>query len=283
MKNKFETRQLAHAYLFSGQDLESIRNFAKRFSKLVNCLYYKSNGREICSIDEKRKVCQNCRMAERGNYLDFMIVKSANSESSLENGRDMMNIEIEQIRQAQDFLALKPYYGNYKFLIVDDAERMTFQAQSCFLKTLEEPRGKTIIFLISSKPSMLLPTVSSRCQEIKFFYQGTYEILNEEQELFSDLKKIMGLELAEKFQYAKNADLQDQNFSKILGVLRKYFRQLLLFKIGVISEPPLSFSAKSYTAHQVKKIIELIENISHQATQNNINNKMALEVILMEI
>lgn len=268
LKNKFKTGKMPHAFLFSGPKESEKNLFAKELVKFISC----SEKEKPCQI------CQNCRMIEKENFPDLLVVKSINSESSIKNEKDMMVIEIEQIRQAQNFLALKSYYGGYKFLIVDDAERMTFEAQSCFLKTLEEPRGKTIIFLISSKPHMILQTIYSRCQEIKFFYREHYEFSDQEQKILSDLGKVMGSELAEKFQYAKNTNLEGENFNKILGVLRKHLRHLLLAKAGVEKAENVN-----YPMSKIKKAIELIEDISRQAEISNINNKMALEVILMEI
>jgi DNA polymerase III delta prime subunit len=50
-------------------------------------------------------------------------------------------IQIAKIREAQNFLSFKSYYGGFKSVIVQDAEKMNQEAQSCFLKTLEEPKG----------------------------------------------------------------------------------------------------------------------------------------------
>jgi len=279
LKNKFETGQMAHAYLFSGKDLELIKNFAKSFAKSLNCLYYKSHGRGICGVDEKEEICQNCMMIEKGIFSDLMIVKSEDSESSLKNKKDMMEITIGQIRNAAIFLGYTAYYEGYKVLIIEDSERMTFEAQNCFLKTLEEPKGETIIFLVSSKPDLLLPTILSRCQEIRFFHCGQYDILKSEEVILENLRKIMDSELAERFQYVKNANLEGKNFNEILMVMRKHFRNLLLSKINEEAN-----SARSnYSIKNLKNIIELIENINRQADITNINSKLALEMLLMEI
>lgn len=268
LKNKFELGNLSHAYLFSGHKESKKELFANEFVKLINC----RESKKPCQN------CQNCRMIEKKGFLDLLVISSQNSESSLKNEKDMMEISVGQIRNLRNFLSYKPYYGNFKIVLIENAERMTFEAQSCFLKTLEEPKGKTIIFLVSSKPDMILPTIFSRCQEIKFFYKGKHEMSKDEEIIFENLKKSIGSQLAEKFKYAKNTDLEGENFSKIMGVLRKYFRQLMLSKIGL-----LNLEVKNYPIEKIRKIIGLIESISRQADTGNINNKMALEIILMEI
>lgn len=263
LKNKFKFIQLGHAYLLSGKDTESIQSFAKDFVKYVNCN----------EINKSCGGCYNCNMIERESFPDLIVVKSQQSDSSLKNEKDMMNIEIEQIREVQNFLALKSFYGSFKAVIIEHSERMTREAQNCFLKNLEEPKGKTLILLISSMPEMLLPTIASRCEEIKFLGQN-----NETVELPKELSNIIHLDLAEKFKYVKNTNLDDDNFHRVLNGLQRYFRNLLLVKIGVIKG-----EVHHYSALKLKKIIELIENISYQSNTGNINNKLALEIVLIEL
>ena len=317
LKNKFEVGQLGHAYLLSGPEQTEKELFAKEFIKLINCTY-RINGRQFCKTGKDSGFCQNCSMIERGAFPDLSIIKSANSESSVKNvpmvpiksepsrildkvgKKNTMNISIEQIRELQNFLSYKSYYGGFKAIIIDNAERMTFEAQNCFLKTLEEPKGKTIIFLILSKPDLLLPTIISRCQEIKFFQTGKYEFSKEEQEVLKDLLSVIKSDLATKFQYAKRVNLEEGNLNKILEILQRYLRDLLLFKIGTIKTMERNFFDHYSTPRssmttgvpagidsigilKLKQIIKLIENISHQSSTTNINPKLALEIVLMEI
>ncbi len=81
---------------------------------------------------------------------------------------DETKIYIEDIRDLKTFLSLRPYYGPYQLVIVDDAHRLTPEASNAFLKLLEEPTGKVIFALITSQPQELLPTISSRGQHISF-------------------------------------------------------------------------------------------------------------------
>jgi DNA polymerase-3 subunit delta' len=78
-------------------------------------------------------------------------------------------ISIEQIRDLIRKISLKPFYSKYKVAVIDAAHKMTLEAQNCFLKTLEEPRGDSVIILISENENFLLSTIVSRCQKIKFF------------------------------------------------------------------------------------------------------------------
>ncbi len=283
LKNKFEAGQLRHAYLLSGNEkTEKKFLFAKELIKLVNCLPFQALAKEGQVKEKPCYVCQNCKMVEKEIFLDLMIIKSQDSESSMKNRKDMLKIEISQIRTVQNFLNYKPYYGNFKAVIIENAERMTLEAQNCFLKSLEEPKGRTIIFLISSKSELLLPTIFSRCQEIKFLTNsGTLEENSEEKEILKDLPKVISSDLAEKFSYVKAVNLDGDNFNKILNAFQKYFRNLLLMKIGV-SKGNLKDN-NIYSIVRLKKIIRLIDSISFKLNISNINNKLALEILLLEI
>lgn len=269
---RYKTNQLAHAYVFFGQKAANKEVFAKELAKFINCLYPK----ESKGCDQ----CQNCKMIESEHFPDLFLVRSMQSESSLKNGADMMEIEINQVRSIQNFLSYKPYYGNAKTVIVEDAERMNQESQHCFLKSLEEPKGKTLILLLTQKPGLLMPTIASRCQQITFFY-GKQEISKEEQSTLDNLIKITSDDLAEKFRYVKIANLDGNNFEKILESLQGYFRELLLVKFQVLQER--NQSTRNYSITQLKKILRLIERLKHQLTFGNINKKLALEILLMEL
>lgn len=75
-------------------------------------------------------------------------------------------IGIDQIRQLQRQLSLKPYCSKTQIAIIPEAEKLTIPAQNAMLKLLEEPPANTIIILSAPTPERLLPTVVSRCQII---------------------------------------------------------------------------------------------------------------------
>jgi len=304
LKKRFESNQLSHAYLFAGPEEIGKRKFALELIKMINCQ----------GNDEKGE-CQNCKLIENEKHPDVLMV---------EVKKDKSEIEISQIREVQQFLSLKPYYSSFKAVIIDEAQKMNQEAQSCFLKTLEEPKGRTILILISSRPEILLPTILSRCQLIKFFACPITEIKNylikngaseEKAEMFSsisegksgraiklflepdkmekekkilkEVQEICGLDLASKFQYVKN--LPEEDFDNLINSFRRYFRYLLFLKIMgsdfKISNyyPSPSEKLKLYSIAKIKQIIKLIEVIDFRFLTTNINPKLALEILLLEL
>jgi DNA polymerase-3 subunit delta' len=71
-------------------------------------------------------------------------------------------------RPIQTFLSVRSMLGGRKVVIIDDAEKMTEQAQNCLLKTLEEPPPDSVLILVTSDRHSLFPTIVSRCQVINF-------------------------------------------------------------------------------------------------------------------
>ncbi|MEK7562333.1 MAG: AAA family ATPase [Patescibacteria group bacterium] len=246
LKNKFERDQLSHAYLFTGQEGLGKKIFAKNFVELIGC-----------------------------KFPDLMVVEP-------EGGKE---ISIAKIREVQNFLAYKSYNGGFKVVIVNDAHLMNQEAQNCFLKTLEEPKGKTILILVTSKPEMLLPTIFSRCQTIKFLGRPVQDPkkIDEENKILQDALKVVRCELSEKFKYAKSIDFEKQNAAEIVEVLQKYLRHLLMVKIGINKPDQADENFLKYSAFEIKKIINLTEEILNKLLFTNANPKLALEILLMDI
>ena len=137
-----EERQLAHAYLFTGLEMTGKFLFAREIAA-------RANGRtEVGEFDP-----------------DLKIVTPNTAEGETK-------IYVEDIRDIKAFLSLRPYRGPYKFVIVDNADRLTVEAANALLKSLEEPTPNTVLILVSSQPRQLLATVSSRCQEVRFLPHG---------------------------------------------------------------------------------------------------------------
>lgn len=277
LKKKFESDQLSHAYLFSGARGIGKEAFAMEFVKLVNCL----GESKPCGK------CVNCQAIERNNFPDLLVIKSVNSISSIKNKKDSLEIDVSQIRDAQNFLSYKSYYGSFKSVIVEDAERMNTEAQSCFLKTLEEPKGKTLLILVSSKPDMLLSTITSRCQTVKFFRPKDLPLNSEKMErsqaILKDLMSVINSDLSDKFKYTKALDFEEQSLGEILEVLQRYFRDLLLEETGVGKKSGGEVLLKKYSLEKLKNILNLIEDINNKFLFTNINQKIALEILLMEL
>ncbi|WAW15019.1 ATP-binding protein [Peptostreptococcus equinus] len=125
--------QLTNAYVFTGPEGVGKAKLAREFSK------------EIMGV-------------RLDNTSDFIEINPKKDEST---------IKIEAIRSINNSINIKPY-GKYKIYLINDADKMTVQAQNALLKTLEEPSSYGIIILITKNKDLLLETILSRCIELKF-------------------------------------------------------------------------------------------------------------------
>lgn len=260
LQRKYRENQLAHAYIFAGGNPKEMIDFSKRLVKSI--------------VGEKHFD----NVIDQEQFPDLLVVRSLQSDSSLKNEKDMMEIDVGQIRQVNNFLSYTSYYGSYKIVIIENAERLNQEAQSCLLKTLEEPRGRTLIILLSVKPESLMPTILSRTQLLKFLGESLAEISPPEKKLIADLEDLLVSDLASKFLYAKKVDFDTQSLESILVVWQRYFRELLLESFG------LGLNKKhNLKPEKIKKILQAIETLQFQTMKFNVNAKLALETLLLEI
>jgi DNA polymerase III delta' subunit len=271
LKKKAESHDLSHAYLFCGQEGIGKKEVAIELVQFIHCVAKNKPCNE----------CRPCKLIQSQTYPDLLVVTSAESKSSVKDQVDKQEIDVTQIRAVQQFLSYKAYYGVLKTVIIENADRMNIQAQSCFLKTLEEPKGNTLIILITSRPDTLLQTIGSRCQAVKFFPFEKYQVSNQEQNTLQQLLGVMQGDLAAKFQYAKQVNLEGGNFPNILTVLERYFRQVLLATLGVVKNDTLP--VKKYSVEKLQYIISLIAELHQQTLTTNTNAKLALEILLIEV
>lgn len=309
LKKTLELNRLSHAYLLSGPESLGKKTLAIEFIKLINC---QKDGIKKKPCGE----CSNCKMIQKNGFADLSII-GPKIESEGEN-----SIQISQIRELQKFLSFRPYYDEWKSVVLDEAEKMTQEAQSCLLKTLEEVKGKVLLFLISSHPELLLPTIYSRCQTIKFLPVNNSEIkkyilsqgisekkaemltdisqgrpgrvidfilnpekLEKEIKILKEISETFNSDLASRFNYLKNVTINKE----FLEALQKLFRYNLLLKTGVKELSGLGYfpepseKLKSSSVSKIKKIIKLIDNINFLIFSTNVNPKLALELLFLEI
>ncbi len=93
----------------------------------------------------------------------FHITRTPNEKTG--RMRDM--IVADDVRRLNQFLQLSAADGGRRVVILDCADEMNVQAANALLKMLEEPPARTILLLISHQPSRLLPTIRSRCRELR--------------------------------------------------------------------------------------------------------------------
>lgn len=139
---------ISHAYIINGEKSMGKAMLAKAFTMAIMC---DGGGSEPCMECEScRKISNNC------NPDVIKLIRDEKKKTDV--------IGIDEIRQQIiSTMYEKPYSGDHKVYIIDDADKMNIQAQNAILKTLEEPPGYAVLILITTNVSRLLPTIISRC------------------------------------------------------------------------------------------------------------------------
>jgi DNA polymerase-3 subunit delta' len=148
IRRVIETGRVHHAYLFTGMEGIGKRLVALNMAKALNCVH---QAGEACDC------CRSCQLMAQGMHPDLILIEPTGE-----------SIKIDQIRELQQSIALKPYEARWRVIIIDGAEQLTREAANALLKTLEEPPSQTTIILVASAVEGLPPTVVSRCQRIRF-------------------------------------------------------------------------------------------------------------------
>ncbi len=102
--------------------------------------------------------CAACTRIARGVHPDVVIVEPGDSGA----------IKIDQVRDVVDRAMYRPFEGRRRVVIIDQADALVAAAQNALLKTLEEPPSSSVFILVTSRPDVLLPTVRSRCPDLRF-------------------------------------------------------------------------------------------------------------------
>ncbi len=142
--------RLAHAYIFEGPAGTGRRKTA---IAMIQTLFCREKRSDACGI------CSACRKVAAGNHADIHLLAPL---------PDKKDIVIDQIRELQYLLSLRPYEAERKVCLVEPADRMNTSSANSFLKTLEEPPGNALIVLLTENADSLLPTIRSRCQLVRF-------------------------------------------------------------------------------------------------------------------
>jgi len=150
LRNILRRGRIPNGLLFWGLGGVGKMLAALEMAKAVNCPDAEGDACDACL---------SCRKVMHGNHPDVKIVAPA--------GKTRI-INVETVEEINELCAYRPFEGGWRVIVVQDAERMNVSAQNHLLKTLEEPPSNTLFILVSEFPRILLPTIRSRCQQVRF-------------------------------------------------------------------------------------------------------------------
>ena len=134
-----------HAYIFNGADGSGKNMLAKAFAEALLCEKQQEKG---CGE------CRFCKQTASGNNPDLKYIRHEKPST----------IGIDDVReQLIEDIQIKPYNGLRKVYIIDEAEKLSVQAQNAMLKTIEEPPEYSVIIFLTNNVDVFLSTITSRC------------------------------------------------------------------------------------------------------------------------
>jgi DNA polymerase-3 subunit delta' len=142
---------LPPSLVFAGPEGVGKRLTALALAQALNCGNRTATG-DACGT------CASCTRIARGVHADILVIEPGDSGA----------IKVDQVRDAIDRTAYRPFEGRRRVVVIEDADALVPEAQNALLKTLEEPPPASVFVLVTTRPDVLLPTVRSRCQRLRF-------------------------------------------------------------------------------------------------------------------
>ena len=138
-----QSQEMTHAWLFTGPPGSGRSNAALAFAAALVC---KSSG---CND------CIDCKTALAGTHADVELVKT-----------EGLSIKIDEVRDLITRASWSPAVGNYRVVVIEDADRLTESAANALLKVIEEPGLRTVWLLCAPSATDVLPTIRSRTRSL---------------------------------------------------------------------------------------------------------------------
>lgn len=139
--------RISHFYLISGPEGSGKHTLAKLLAAAILC----QGSRKPCGT------CEPCRKVMSGSHPDYITVDDPEKKT----------VTVDLIRQARADIYVQPNESDHKIYLFPRAQDMGLPGQNALLKVLEEPPKYGVFLLLTDNPDKLLPTVRSRCTELK--------------------------------------------------------------------------------------------------------------------
>jgi len=297
LNNIIKNKLFANGYIFYGAEGIGKKQTALHF--IVEILKQSSPSKNI-----EEKITNN-------NHPDFLLIepdshlttknsRSSDLENTIKSGSEI--IKIAQIRNIKTFLGQKSINSEKKIVLIVDAHLLNEAASNCLLKTLEEP-SNGILILLTSKLNLLLDTIISRCQIVRFRSFSSKQIKS----IFEDYLDISKLKINTKLKFEdfincangspnqllKNIEIWNDFSDEIIDKLHSPITNSLeILEISKLISEKLEIYQQIFLVNFIQTIwwrktkniglVKKLENLKY-LLRKNIHPKLAWEITFLKI
>ena len=244
LKNQLKSRNVTHAYLFTGIRGTGKTSAAKIFARAVNCLD-NSDGNP----------CNDCEICK--GILDESIMDVVEMDAASNNS-------VEDIRDLREKAKYHPSKSKYKVYIVDEVHMLSKGAFNALLKILEEPPSHVLFILATTEPQKLPATIQSRCQRFDFKRISIKKII----ENMKNICKKLNVEVEERGLYliAQNADGAMRDALSILEQCISFTDEKITYEnilsiLGTVNTDIILNITQNIIDKDVNKSLEIINEV----------------------
>ena len=145
LSESLSRKHISHFYLISGPKGSGKHTLAKLLAEAILC----EGSPKPCGA------CVHCRKMRSGSHPDFITVEDPEHK----------NVAVKIVRQIREDMFVRPNEAEHKIYLFP--QELGIEGQNALLKILEEPPAYGVFLLLTDNPDKLLPTVRSRCTELK--------------------------------------------------------------------------------------------------------------------
>ncbi|MDU4671637.1 MAG: DNA polymerase III subunit gamma/tau [Finegoldia magna] len=257
LKNQIETKNISHAYIFSGSRGTGKTSCAKIFARAINCLDLQDGN--PCNK------CENCMSSLEESTLDIIEMDAAS------------NRRIDDIRELRDKVIYPPTKLKYKVYIIDEAHMITNEGFNALLKIMEEPPKHLVFILATTEIDKIPQTILSRCQRYEFKMINAKDISDNIKYILNDLSRKMDDDAIELIANKADGAMRDalSILDQVLSIEKENItKQDINDILGIVDNTGIFKLVNSIIKKDATEVLDNLYTISHNKPVENVMDEL---------